>query len=289
MAFSRKKSSYLAIIAGAVMLLMTFIPPSAFAAEGGDSALAKPILALAAAIAIAGGLIGTGSAQQGIGAAGMGIIAEKPEKFGNTLDYWFRSRNYPTVRYTLGRSTLSIDQFVDEIQNRKKNELADLDKKLNDKKSETDSKKNSAVKELKDNYTNEAKTKAEREGARIVEAGKLEAKKILFDAINKNLDSTFDVIKKELDGYSKKPEYKQVLQKLIVYSKKVLAKELVVHCREEDKQFFKSGVKVGSTIQTLGGFIAENKEGTKEIDLTFEELLRSSEDEIKNTILEKIL
>ena len=206
------------------------------------------------------------------------------------MDYWFRSRNYPTVRYTLGRSTLSIDQFVDEIQNRKKNELADLDKKLNDKKSETDSKKNSAVKELKDSYTNEAKTKAEREGARIVEAGKLEAKKILFDAINKNLDSTFDVIKKELDGYSKKPEYKQVIQKLIVYSKKVLAKKIIIHCREEDKSFFKDkDIMIGSVIQTLGGIIAENKEKTKEIDLTFEELLRNNEDEIKNTILEKIL
>ena len=184
---------------------------------------------------------------------------------------------------------MSIDQFVNEIQTRKKNDLTDLDKKLNDKKSETNAKKNSAVKELNDSYANEAKTKAEREGARIVEAGKLEAKKILFDAINKNLDSTFDVIKKELDGYSKKPEYKKVMQKLVDYSKKMLAKEIVVHCRNEDKSFFKSGVKVGSTIQTLGGFIAENKEGTKEIDLTFEELLRNNEDEIKNTILEKIL
>ena len=184
---------------------------------------------------------------------------------------------------------MSIDQFVTEIQNRKKNELADLDKKLNDKKSEIDAKKNSVVKELKENYANEAKTKAEREGARIVEAGKLEAKKILFDAINKNLDSTFDVIKKELGDYSKKPEYKKVMQKLVDYSKKMLAKELVVHCREEDKSFFKSGVKVGSTIQTIGGFVAENKEGTMEIDLTFEELLRNNEDEIKNTILEKIL
>ena len=184
---------------------------------------------------------------------------------------------------------MSIEKFVAEIQNRKKNDLAELDKKLSDKKSETDTKKNYGVKDLKENYANEAKTKAEREGARIVEAGKLEAKKILFDAINKNLDSTFDGIKKELDGYSKKPEYNQILQKLVDYSKKVLAKELVVRCREEDKSFFKDGVKVGSTIQTLGGFIAENKEGTKEIDLTFEELLRSNEDEIKNTILEKIL
>jgi len=98
---------------------------------------------------------------------------------------------------------LSIDKFVAEIQNRKKNDLAELDKKLSDKKSETDAKKNSGVKDLKENYANEAKIKAEREGARIVEAGKLEAKKILFDAINKNLDSTFDVIKKDLDGYSK--------------------------------------------------------------------------------------
>ena len=93
---------------------------------------------------------------------------------------------------------MSIDTFIQEIKTRKKNDLAELDKKLNDKKSETNAKKNSAIKELKDNYANEANTKAEREGARIVEAGKLEAKKILFDAINKNLDATFDVIKKNL-------------------------------------------------------------------------------------------
>ena len=47
--------------------------------------VASPLYAVAASIAIAGGLIGTGMAQQGIGAAGMGIIAEKPEKFGQVL------------------------------------------------------------------------------------------------------------------------------------------------------------------------------------------------------------
>ena len=106
---------------------------------------------------------------------------------------------------------MSVDTFIKEIQTRKKNDLAELDKKLSDKESQIDSQKSAAVKELKEDYVNEAKTKAEREGARIIEAGKLEAKKILFDAINKNLDSTFDVIKKELEGYSKKPEYQKVL------------------------------------------------------------------------------
>ncbi len=36
----------------------------------------------------AGGLMGTGMAQQGIGASGMGIIAEKPEKFGQVLIFF---------------------------------------------------------------------------------------------------------------------------------------------------------------------------------------------------------
>jgi len=44
---------------------------------------------------------------------------------------------------------VSIDTFIAEIEKRKKNDLADLDKKLNDKKSETEGKKNSAVKSLR--------------------------------------------------------------------------------------------------------------------------------------------
>jgi len=102
MAFNRKKFSYLAITAGAVMLVMTFVTPPAFAATGDDSGLSKPILALAAAIAIAGGLIGTGSAQQGIGAAGMGIIAEKPEKFGQVLFFFVIPETLWIIGFVLG-------------------------------------------------------------------------------------------------------------------------------------------------------------------------------------------
>ena len=44
--------------------------------------------AVGAGIAMAGGLIGTGMAQSGIGAAGMGVYAEKPEKFGRVLIFF---------------------------------------------------------------------------------------------------------------------------------------------------------------------------------------------------------
>ncbi|MBI1828554.1 MAG: hypothetical protein HYR87_03620 [Thaumarchaeota archaeon] len=71
-------------------------------------------------------------------------------------------------------------------------------------------------------------------------------------------------------------------------SKKKLDQKITVHCREEDSTVLKEmGVTIGSTIQTLGGIIAENKDGTKEIDLTFEELLRTHEDEVKGFLTER--
>ena len=71
-------------------------------------------------------------------------------------------------------------------------------------------------------------------------------------------------------------------------SKKKLGQKIMVHCREEDRTVLKEkGVTIGSTIQTLGGIIAENNDGTKEIDLTFEELLRTHEDEVKSFLTER--
>ncbi len=185
---------------------------------------------------------------------------------------------------------MSIDIFLDEIENRKKKDISNIYKEFDAKKSEIETKKNTAIKELQEHYSKEAKTKSEKEASRIVEASKLEAKKILFGAINKNLDSTFDVIKQELSNYTKTPEYKKVLEKMVSTATKTIDDKITIHCRKDDEATLTAkGITIGSSIQTLGGIIADNSSGTKEIDLTFEELLRTHEDDIKTTILEKIL
>ncbi len=98
------------------------------------------------------------------------------------------------------------------------------------------------------------------------------------------------MIKQELANYTKTPEYKKVLEKMVSAAKKTFDDKITIHCRKEDESTLKGkGITIGSSIQTLGGIIADNSSGTKEIDLTFEELLRTHEDDIKNIILEKIL
>ena len=105
MRYHRSKLSLITIIAGLALAILTLTSPHAFAAEqspGSDSGLTKPLLAIAAAIAIAGGLIGTGNAQQGIGAAGMGIISEKPEKFGQVLFFFVIPETLWIIGFVLG-------------------------------------------------------------------------------------------------------------------------------------------------------------------------------------------
>lgn len=184
---------------------------------------------------------------------------------------------------------MSIETFVLEIENREKKDIENLDAELAQKKAALQNKRDAAIRETQESASKEAKTKSEREVARLVESARLQAKKILFDAINANLGSAFDVIKQELKNYTKTPQYKKTLEGMVNSAKKKIEQNIVIHCRDEDNSLLKNmGATIGSSIQTLGGIVAENKDGTKELDLTFEELLRTHEDEVKGLILERM-
>ena len=185
---------------------------------------------------------------------------------------------------------MSIETFVLEIENRKKKDIENLDEELAQKKVALQNKRDTAIREIQESALKEAKIKSERETARLIEAARLQAKKILFDAINANLVSSIDIIKQEIKNYTKTPQYKKTLENMVNSAKKRLDQNIVIHCSDDDNSLLKNmGVTIGSSIQTLGGIVAENKEGTKELDLTFEELLRTHEDEVKGLILERML
>ena len=82
----------------------------------------------------------------------------------------------------------ALNTFEEEIQDRKRKELAILNSLLDEKKNRVAQIKNEKLIEIKEKYENEAENKAQREFARITESARLEAKKILFDAINMTYD-----------------------------------------------------------------------------------------------------
>jgi vacuolar-type H+-ATPase subunit E/Vma4 len=184
----------------------------------------------------------------------------------------------------------NLDTLILEIEKSKENEINHLETELAKAKKEIEQAKETKIKELQDHYLNEAKTKSNREAARIVESAKLKAKKILFEAINANMDTTFKTIKNEMKTFAQKPEYKETLQRMVSYAKNTLGPDIIIRCREGDHFVLgEMNVQIGSSMNTLGGIIAEDNEGKKELDLTFEELLRTSEDKVKSFLMEKMV
>lgn len=182
----------------------------------------------------------------------------------------------------------TLNPFVQEIEDRKKREISSLTTSLEERKNQIQRMKEDSIIDIKEKYANEAQIKSQRESARIKESARLQAKKILFDAINSNMEETFAILKTELKNYTKKSDYKKTIEKMITFAKKKLDAEIVVSCRNEDTELVK-GLKVTTTnaIPTMGGVLVSDKSGNREIDLTFEELLRTKEDEIKNYLLDK--
>ncbi|MFQ5969017.1 MAG: V-type ATP synthase subunit E [Nitrososphaerales archaeon] len=184
---------------------------------------------------------------------------------------------------------MSSETFLREIENRKRRELEALDRELAERKEALLRDRNARVQELNERYKRQAHLKSEREATRIVEAARLQAKRIIFQAIDANLDSAFGVIRQDLKNYTKNTQYKRTLEEMINVSKKRLGQDVLVHCRQEDRHLLKGiGVTVSNNpIQTLGGIIVENKQRTLELNFTFEELLRTHEEELRANLLGK--
>lgn len=184
----------------------------------------------------------------------------------------------------------ALNTFDEEIQDRKKKELSILNSLLDDKKAKIEAIKAEKLKDIKEKYDNEAESKSQREYSRITEGARLESKKIMFDVINSNMDSAFDSIKHELKSFTKKSDYKKTLEQMVSFAKRQFGDDITIRCRESDNSIFKElNVNIGPPINTLGGIIAVDKTGTRELDLTFEELLENHEDEIKNFLYEKMV
>jgi V/A-type H+/Na+-transporting ATPase subunit E len=184
----------------------------------------------------------------------------------------------------------SLFTFMREIDERKQRKIDIIDSSFAEKKTAIEKSKETTIKELEEFYANEAKVKSQRDAARIVETARLNAKKILFDAINENMESTFNTIRQELKNYTKKPEYKKTLERMVNHAKKNLGKNVIIHSNVDDSMAIKAmNVTLGATIDTIGGILAEDNNGTRELDLTIEELLRTHEDDVKSFLIERMI
>jgi V/A-type H+/Na+-transporting ATPase subunit E len=185
---------------------------------------------------------------------------------------------------------MGVDALLKEVEDRRKKALDALEAEYSAKSEEVKKRTAEQVAYVMESAKKEAAAIASKEATRVDGASKLQAKKMIFDATEKLLENNIAALRGALAEYTASPAYSELLTKMARYaSKRLGGGKISVTCRNADEATLKAaGAKIAATsLNAIGGFKADSEDGTLELDLTFEEILRSREDEVRASILGK--
>lgn len=184
---------------------------------------------------------------------------------------------------------MGVDALLKEVEDRRKKALEALEAEYSAKRDEVKKRTAEQVVYIIESAKKEAVSLTGKEVTKIEGAAKLQSKKLLFDATEKLLENNIAALKDALAELASSPAHAELITSMAKYASKRLGGKISVTCRKQDEAALKAaGAKVASTnLNSIGGFKATSEDGTLELDLTFEEILRSREDEVRASILGK--
>jgi len=136
---------------------------------------------------------------------------------------------------------------------------------------------------------NERETEAEvaHERAQRIAAAKLQSRKLLYEAREQRLEGAIDETRSLLRDYTRSAQYPAVLKRMMTAATETLGKQVRILGRGEDAALLSkvAGRSFDPTPQSiLGGLIAETPDGTRRLNLSFDELLRLREDRVRELL-----
>jgi vacuolar-type H+-ATPase subunit E/Vma4 len=184
---------------------------------------------------------------------------------------------------------VGAETLLGEVEERQKKALEQLEADYATREAEIAKHKAEQISSIAESAKKEASELAEKERARVSGVAKLQAKKIVFDSAEKMLENNILALKQVLAGYAESKDYPELLSRMVRYASKRLGGGVGVICRPSDAVIMKRlGAKtISSDLNSIGGFKAESEDGYLELDLTFEEILRNHEEEVRAHILGK--
>ena len=182
---------------------------------------------------------------------------------------------------------MAAETLLREVEDKRKKALDSLDAEYAAKIDDVKKRAEQEKQRIQETAKRQAQELSQREKIRIDGAAKLQAKKMIFDATEKMLESNLGALKQTLAEWASSKEYQDLLPKMVKYASKRLGGEIRVICRQADAVALKkAGVEIASSnLNAIAGFKAERKDGTLELDLTFDEILRGREEDVRGSIL----
>jgi vacuolar-type H+-ATPase subunit E/Vma4 len=182
---------------------------------------------------------------------------------------------------------MSLERLVAEIESRAQEQIAQEQARFAKEQAEIQADQQRRIDALRSQILGRASQEAARERTRRIAGARLEAKKMGYDFQEARTKELLETVKGQLANYTGSPDYPKLLKRMYSAATRRLGKDLKVRGRAEDAKALKSVAGAGYDDRPLpvsGGFVAETSDGTRRLNLTFDELLRLREDELRSLL-----
>jgi vacuolar-type H+-ATPase subunit E/Vma4 len=182
---------------------------------------------------------------------------------------------------------MTLEALVEEIRRRGEQELQQTLAGQQAEAAKVQKERDEKLAEIRENSARATETEVAREKAQRIAAAKLQARKMLYEAREKRLEVGLLETRDLLTGFASSSAYPSVLKKMVDAATSALGKQVRVSGRSEDAGVLAkvAGKSFDPTARPiLGGLIAETPDGSRRLNLSFDELLRLREDKVRELL-----
>lgn len=179
---------------------------------------------------------------------------------------------------------MSLERLVAEIENRAQQEIAREQARFETERTRILADRSHRIDAIRADAQREATLTAARERTRRLAGARLEAKKLGYEYQEARTKELLGTVKDKLAEYAGGTDYPLLLKRMYAAAASRLGKDLKIRGRTEDARLLRSIGGRGfddTPLPVVGGFVAETADGTRRLNLTFDELLRLREDELR--------
>ncbi|MGA8710384.1 MAG: V-type ATP synthase subunit E family protein [Thermoplasmata archaeon] len=182
---------------------------------------------------------------------------------------------------------MSLESLVDEIRRRGEADLAAATAARDAELARIAADRDRRLEELRGENARGTEAEVARERAQRLAAAKLRARKLLYEARELRLTSAVQETRALLSEYTRSAQYATVLKRMVSVANDSLGKQLRISGRAEDAALLQkvAGKSFDPTPQAIvGGLVAETPDGSRRLNLSFDELLRLREDRVREIL-----
>jgi V/A-type H+-transporting ATPase subunit E len=175
---------------------------------------------------------------------------------------------------------MSLENIIQEIDNRKKEEINKIIDEYTKKTNALQLQKEKKINEIKELYQKKKTEDGLLIEKREIDTAEFEGKKTVRDRVAELIDINVNKSVTILEDLKNTEEYREILNKMVQSSKKLLGNDCTIRVNPDDAHLIlDNSVKiVENNVDKYGGIIAESED--KEVDLTISSIIKNLRERI---------